>query len=391
MRILMIGPPGAGKGTQGALIAAHFDIPRIAVGDLLRDHVDRSTDLGRAVHSHLGRGELVPDEIMLCIVRQALIAAEAAGGGYVFDGVPRTMAQARAANKIAVELDMSADAAVHLRADDTELTRRLLARAVLEHRSDDTEQVIRHRLELYHQVTQPLIAWYSRRGILVSVDAMRPVGEVGRDILAALELKRPPSGQVRARARRPVDLTGLGAQCGQASGLWQPAAARLTVGAGMQRDGHGALCRQRPPGISALATKAEYRPLSWARRRRASGSTLETTLRVCPESRRGESSGMDHAALRSGLGRWSMGSAGRLGCRASADSDLCGVRRIRYVVSRPPRTGPLTAATPNHGRPGPGGRAHLPIVDERPDDDHGSAMLPTVLRCRRARVRAVYR
>jgi len=219
MRILMIGPPGAGKGTQGALIAAHLDIPRIVVGDLLRDQVARRTDLGVAVHSHLSRGELVPDEIMVCIVRQALIAAREAGGGYIFDGAPRTMAQARAAYKIAVELGMTANLAVHLRAGDKELIRRLLARAALEHRSDDTEAVIRHRLELYHQVTQPIIAWYSRRGILVSVDAMRPAGEVGREILAALELKRPRAGRVRAGVQRQVDLTGLEAQCGQASGL----------------------------------------------------------------------------------------------------------------------------------------------------------------------------
>jgi adenylate kinase len=221
MRIVMIGPPGAGKGTQGALIAAHFDIPRIVMGDLLRDHVARRTDLGRAVRSHLDRGELVPDEITLCIVRQALIAAREAGGAYVSDGAPRTMAQARAAYKIAMELGMSAHVAVHLRVGDTELIRRLLARAALEHRPDDTEQVIGHRLELYHQVTRPVIAWYSRRGILVSVDAMRPVEEVGREILAALELKRPPTHHITARVRRPVDLTRLGAQCGQVSGLWR--------------------------------------------------------------------------------------------------------------------------------------------------------------------------
>jgi adenylate kinase len=216
MRILMIGPPGAGKGTQGGLIAAHFGMPRIVVGDLLRDHVARRTDLGRAVDDHLRRGELVPEEIMLCIVRQALIAAKAAGGGYVFDGVPRTMAQARAGHKIAMELGMSADVAVHLRAGDTELTRRLVARAALEHRSDDTEEVIRHRLELYRQVTEPIVAWYAARGILMSVDAMRPTGEVEREILAALELMRPPAGHIPARVRRPVDLTRLGAQCGQA-------------------------------------------------------------------------------------------------------------------------------------------------------------------------------
>jgi adenylate kinase len=215
MRIVMIGPPGAGKGTQGAVIAAHFDLPRIVVGDLLRDHVARRTGLGRAVDSHLGRGELVPDEIMLCIVRQALDAARAAGSGYVFDGVPRTMAQARGAYKIAQKLGMSANVAVHLRADDEELIQRLLTRAAVEHRADDTEEVIRHRLDLYQQVTQPIIAWYSRRGILVSVDAMRPVGEVGREILDALELRRPSAGHSSAIVRQPVDLTRLGAQCVQ--------------------------------------------------------------------------------------------------------------------------------------------------------------------------------
>ena len=215
-RLLIMGPPGAGKGTQGALIAAHFDVPRIVVGDLLRDHVARRTDLGRAVHGHLSRGELVPDETMLCIVRQALIAAREAGGRYVFDGLPRTMAQARAAYKIAQKLGMSANVAVHLRADDEELIQRLLTRAAVERRSDDTEDVIRHRLDLYQQVTQPIIAWYSRRGILVSVDAMRPVGEVGKEILAALELRRPSAGHSPARVRRPVDLARLGAQCGQA-------------------------------------------------------------------------------------------------------------------------------------------------------------------------------
>jgi len=216
MRIVMIGPPGSGKGTQGALIAGHFDIPRIVIGDLLRDHVARRTDLGRAVDGHLAKGELVPDEIMLCIVRQALIAAKAAGRGYVFDGVPRTMAQARAGYKIAVELGMSATGAVNLMADDSELTRRLLGRAALEHRSDDNAEVIRDRLEIYRQVTQPIIAWYARRGILVSVDAMRPVEEVSSEILAALESMRPPASQPRARAHRPVDLSGLVAQCGQA-------------------------------------------------------------------------------------------------------------------------------------------------------------------------------
>ena len=210
MRILMIAPPGAGKGTQGALIAAYFNIPHIATGELLRDHVARRTILGQAVQAYLDRGELVPDQIVLDMVREALIAAKAAGGGYVLDGIPRNIEQARAAYKIGLELGMTADVALHLQADDAEVTRRLLARAALEHRSDDTAEVIAQRLALYYKVTAPIIAWYRERGILVSVDAMRSAHEVGREILVALEAMRPLLDHVPAHERLPLDLTGLG-------------------------------------------------------------------------------------------------------------------------------------------------------------------------------------
>ena len=210
MRILMIAPPGAGKGTQGALIAAHFNIPHIATGELLRDHVARQTALGQSVQAYLDRGELVPDEIVLGMVREAMIAAKAAGGGYVLDGIPRNMEQARAAYEIGRELGMTGDVALHLQADDAELTRRLLARAALEHRSDDTAEVIAERLALYHEVTSPIVAWYRDRGILVSVDAMRSAHEVGREILVALEAMRPLLDHVPAHERLPLDLTGLG-------------------------------------------------------------------------------------------------------------------------------------------------------------------------------------
>ncbi|HET6531599.1 MAG TPA: adenylate kinase [Actinoplanes sp.] len=214
MRVLMVAPPGAGKGTQGAVIAAHFDIPHIATGALLREHVARQTDLGRAVRHHLDRGELVPDEIVLDMVRDAFVAAKARGGGYVLDGMPRNLAQARALYRIGQEMGMTADVALHLKADDDELVRRLLARAALEHRADDTEPVIRRRLALYHEVTHPIVAWYAERGILVSVDAMRPVERVGRQILTALEAMRPLLDHVPEHARRPVDLTGLGTAFG---------------------------------------------------------------------------------------------------------------------------------------------------------------------------------
>jgi len=216
MRILMIAPPGAGKGTQGALIAAHFNIPHIATGELLRDHVARGTDLGQKVKAYLDRGELVPDQIVLDMVREAMIAAKAAGGGYVLDGIPRNIEQARAAYQIGLELGMTADVALHLQADDAELTRRLLARAALEHRSDDTPEVIAQRLALYYEVTAPIVAWYRDRGILVSVDAMRSRQEVGREILVALEAMRPFLEQARANERLPVDLTSLGEAFGAA-------------------------------------------------------------------------------------------------------------------------------------------------------------------------------
>jgi adenylate kinase len=215
MRILMIAPPGAGKGTQGALIAAHFGISHIATGELLRDHVARQTPLGQDVQRHLDKGELAPDAVVLDMVKEALIASKAAEGGYVLDGMPRTMAQARAAYQIGLELGMTANVALHLQADDEELMRRLLARAVIEHRSDDTEEVIWRRLELYHKITHPIVDWYAERGILVSVDAMRPAEQVGREILAALEVMRPLIDLVPEHARRPVDLTGLGAAFGE--------------------------------------------------------------------------------------------------------------------------------------------------------------------------------
>ena len=216
MRVLMVAPPGAGKGTQGALIAAHFGIPHIATGELLRDHVARRTGLGVAVQEFLDRGDLVPDQVVLDMVREAVVAARATGGGYVLDGVPRNMEQARALYLIAVELGMTADVALHLDAADAEVTRRLLARAALEHRSDDTAEVIAQRLALYHHVTSPILCWYRDRGILVSVDAMRPVQQVSREILIALDQMRPLLDHAPGPAGHPAELAALGEAFGAA-------------------------------------------------------------------------------------------------------------------------------------------------------------------------------
>jgi len=214
MKVLLIAPPGAGKGTQGEVIARHFDIPHVATGELLRDHVARGTELGQQVKQYLDEGKLVPDEVVLDMLRGALEAAK--GGGVVIDGIPRNMEQARALYEIARELDMTADVALHFKVEDDELIRRLLARAADEGRSDDTEEVIRHRLELYYEVTHPILEWYSARGILVSVDAMRPADQVGRHIITALEVLRQVLEGNPDLPRRSVDLTGLGKAFGAA-------------------------------------------------------------------------------------------------------------------------------------------------------------------------------
>jgi len=216
VRVLMLAAPGAGKGTQGGLIAEHFGVPHVATGDLLRDHVAGETDLGRQVKGFLDKGELVPDGIVLDMVRGALQAAKSDSGGYVLDGLPRTMEQARAVYRMTVDLDMTADVALYLQVGSDELVRRLLARAEQEGRADDTEEVIGRRLALYREVTEPILGWYERRGILVSVAAERPVEDVTREVLVALKMLEAVVGQVPDSDRRSIDLTGLDAAFGAA-------------------------------------------------------------------------------------------------------------------------------------------------------------------------------
>jgi adenylate kinase len=188
LRVVLLAPPGAGKGTQGAIIANHFGVPHIATGDMLRSHIAHETSLGLAVRDTLARGDLVPDSIVLEMLRGALVDAKDKNGGYVIDGIPRTVEQANAAFDMASQLDMAADVALCLDVDDTELTRRLLARAAVDHRTDDTPTVIAKRLELYHHVTAPLLTWFEERGILITVDGTPRIETVTADILATLEI-----------------------------------------------------------------------------------------------------------------------------------------------------------------------------------------------------------
>lgn len=190
MRILLLAPPGAGKGTQGKRLSEHYGVPHIATGDLLRKHVELGDEVGKAVKRQLDAGELVSDELVLEMVRQVL-QGEDAPSGYILDGFPRTVPQAVEGHRAAEPLGLAAQAAVYLAADDAELIRRLLHRADEEGRKDDTEDVIRQRLQTYQDETAPVIDHYRERGMLIEVDGMQPIETVTEDIIAGLDQMLP--------------------------------------------------------------------------------------------------------------------------------------------------------------------------------------------------------
>ena len=183
MRMLLIGAPGAGKGTQAKLIAERFHIAHISSGDLLRTHVEENTTIGRAAREFLAKGDLVPDAIVMDMLRKPVVAASEAGG-YVLDGFPRTVEQAKAAYETAQELGVAVEVAIYLEVPTAELTRRLLARG---RGKDDTPEVIEHRLEVFEAMTRPMLDYYADREELITVNGARPVPEVFWSITVQLQ------------------------------------------------------------------------------------------------------------------------------------------------------------------------------------------------------------
>jgi adenylate kinase len=182
----MLGPPGAGKGTQAVRLADHFSCADIATGDIFRANVAEGTDLGRIAQEYMDRGDLVPDEVVIAMVMERL-AERDCQRGFVLDGFPRTVAQAEALDHRLGELRTPLHAALNFEITEDELLRRLAGRAAELHRSDDSEQTIRHRLEVFAIKTRPLIDYYARRGLLVTVDAIGPVEVVTKRILDDLQ------------------------------------------------------------------------------------------------------------------------------------------------------------------------------------------------------------
>lgn len=185
MRLIMLGPPGAGKGTQAAHVSAAHDIPAISTGDIFRANIKNETPLGLQVKEITSSGGYVPDEITNAIVRERL-AEEDAAAGFLLDGYPRTTGQVAALDEMLGDAGHALDAVVELTVDAEEVVQRLLARAQDQGRADDTEEVIRERMRLYTEETAPLAALYRERGLLIQVDGMGPVQEVTGRVEAAL-------------------------------------------------------------------------------------------------------------------------------------------------------------------------------------------------------------
>jgi adenylate kinase len=186
MRIILMGPPGAGKGTQATGVAEHFGIPAISTGDIFRANVSNGTALGRKAKEYMDAGEYVPDEVTNLMVRDRIDEPDAEPG-FLLDGYPRTLAQVEELDGMIKHTGHKLDAVVVLTASGDELVQRLLQRAETDGRSDDTEEVIRRRQELYTEQTEPLIEVYRERGLLIEVDGMGEVDEVTERIFKALQ------------------------------------------------------------------------------------------------------------------------------------------------------------------------------------------------------------
>jgi adenylate kinase len=210
--MVLVGPPGAGKGTQAQFVAAHLTVPQISTGDIFRSNVSQGTPLGKQAKEYMDAGDLVPDEVTIAMVRDRLAEPDAARG-FLLDGFPRNVPQAIELDDILVEMGTKLDVVVELIVDDDEVVRRLSGRRTcrncghiwhvdfdppskegvcdvcsgeLFQRDDDKPDTIRHRLKVYGEQTAPLVGYYGERGILVGVDATGPVDDVTERVIAAV-------------------------------------------------------------------------------------------------------------------------------------------------------------------------------------------------------------
>lgn len=185
MRMVLMGPPGAGKGTQAVKVAEKLQVPHISTGEIFRANLADGTPLGLEAKRYMEAGEYVPDEVTNSMVASRLAEPDAADG-FILDGYPRTLAQVDELDSILSGLGTALDTVVEITANTDEVVARLLNRAAEQGRADDTEEVIRRRMDVYAEQTEPLVRVYSERGLLVKVDGMGAMDEVTQRLLAAL-------------------------------------------------------------------------------------------------------------------------------------------------------------------------------------------------------------
>jgi len=182
MRLILFGPPGAGKGTQAVAISEAFSLPHIATGDIFRDNVRNETDLGRQAKEYMDQGALVPDDVVIAMVDERLTRDDVSDG-FLLDGFPRTVAQAKALDEVLTGHGTAVDAVLRLLVDDEELVSRLLQRAQEQGRSDDTREVVQTRLQVYREETEPLVDRYRQQGVLHEIDGQGSIDEVRERVL----------------------------------------------------------------------------------------------------------------------------------------------------------------------------------------------------------------
>jgi adenylate kinase len=185
MRIVLLGPPGSGKGTQAALLKERLGVPHISTGDLLRAAVAAGTPLGLKAKAAMDAGELVSDELVLGLIEERM-GAEDVKAGYLLDGYPRNLAQARALDELLGRLDLPVQKALSLIVDEDAIVQRLAKRAEEEGRSDDSEAVVRNRLQVYREQTAPVAGHYREAGLLEEVDGMGTIEDINQRLVSAL-------------------------------------------------------------------------------------------------------------------------------------------------------------------------------------------------------------